>query len=482
MKSFTTITILFIAAVIFYACGGSGVSGGTSEVTVEISNGGRSASLATGGDSLFARFRRSLGYFVPGPAVAAVLADVYSVRLTVNGPDMVQVVKTEDVAGRSSVRIVVEVPNGQGRSFLVECFDSNGILIFRGTSVADLAGAPIRLAIEMIDLTAYYVDVNIGVDNPGCGAYETPCRSITQALSLSPGNQPVYVRAGNYGESGFVAGGLETFPLVLNPGTALKCIGAGHSSMITASPLSVIIIGDVGASVEGCRIQGGDSAIYDSGFAMTIRNNIISGGGVGLGGDSLVVDNSVSRVKGQSEISPGGISVEGGSPTIRGNTLSGNVIGMSVQAGTPSLVDNIFSCNTGDDLVYGRAGTLDVVGNYWDHVPPRVEPAGDDIYIYGGGVVDDPGASLVANPCTVKLHVVWKTGQGDVIFTPPVIAESGSSGTTLIWAYSQDESVTVSAVPTTSFSFWGGDCASCGSDLTCQVTMDTDKFCSVNFN
>ena len=347
MKRLVLLAVVLTAAAMVYACGASG--GGTSVVTIDVGGDGGSASLAAEPATLSARIKHALDGLGIGAetALAAIPSNVRSVRLTVTGPGMTPVVKEVDAAGRASVRIVVEVPNGSGRTFLVECFDASGSVIFKGSSVADLDGAPVKIAIEMIDLTAYYVDVNTGSDNPNCGAYETPCQSITQALTLSPGYQPIYVKAGAYYDSR--NGGHETFPITLKPGATLKCLGPDYSTTISYSGTwsskgtssgAQLFTGAAGATVENCRLQDGAPAISDNGAAMTIKNNLFEGATVSLSADSLVTGNQLGYGPAPSETAPAAISVQSGSPTISSNIVYFNSVAIEVTWGSPQITGN----------------------------------------------------------------------------------------------------------------------------------------------
>ncbi len=517
MKKLVLLAVVLTAAAIVYACGASG--GGTSLVTIDIGNDGGNAALAAEPATLTARIERALGSLEigTGTALAAIPSNVQTVRLTVTGPGMTPVVKEVDAAGKTSVRIVVEVPNGAGRSFLVECFDASGSVVFKGSSVTDLDGAPVKIAIEMIDLTAYYVDVSTGTDTPSCGAYETPCKSITQALSLSPGNQPIYVKAGVYYDSS--NGGAESFPIALKPGVTLKCLGPDYSTTISYSgswsptnPTSSgvqLVTGAAGATVENCRFQDGAPAIFDNGAAMTIKNNLFEGATVSLSAGSLVTGNQLGYGPAPSETAPAAISVQSGSPTISsnivyfntvaievtwgspqitGNTVFYNSFGIEINGGSPQITGNNLTCSLVADFYNYTNGPVDATGNYWDHLPPdetNVVNSVADVANPNGGSVNTSGAILAANGCPVTLRLTGETGtdSGAVTVSPPGSTLPIDSRSAFQWPYHQDVTVSleVMAGGTTTFSSWGGDCAGCGTNPSCKLTMDADKSCTVSF-
>ena len=71
-------------------------------------------------------------------------------------------------------------------------------------------------------------------------------------------------------------------------------------------------------------------------------------------------------------------------------------------------------------------------------------------------------------------------GQGTITSDPSGI----DCGSTCSAMYVPGTTVTLTATPASGYIFtgWGGDCASCGTDPTCTVTMNSDKNCTATFS
>lgn len=215
-------------------------------------------------------------------------------------------------------------------------------------------------------------------DNP-CTDISQPCETITWALGQTEGNQTICVAAGTYDSQ------IESFPIKLKPGTTLLCQGEGHSSIINSNNGSypeIAIYGAAGATVDGCRIEGGCVGI-DVSADMTITNNVI---------ENLEA----------FECANAGIYVNGGNPDISNNTIFNNngIVGILVDAGSPVINDNVLSCNE-IDLRNETSDQINAQNNSWDHVNPTEGCTyhGEDICNAVTGSVDFSGAKLALSPC-----------------------------------------------------------------------------------
>jgi parallel beta-helix repeat protein len=365
---------------------------------------------------------------------SSIPSSVTSIRVTVSADDMVTIQKTVSVAGKSSVSITLEIPNGPNRHILVEALNASGSVLYSGETVVSVGGQSLELTInlEYAYPCELFVDL-AGTDNSDCTDPDNPCKTITYALQQTTGNVSICI-----GEGTFSISTGETFPLVLKEGIKLKCQGVNHSSVIDGG-VSDVIQGAPNASIEGCTISG-TPAIDDNGDPITVNNCIIDGpGGAGvlLSADSTVMNSIIRNYNGEGHyairISGGnstlsgntisgnfdGVRITGGNPalsnntinnnnntgiyisgsanpvitnntinnngsfgvyissvgsptpTFSGNTLTGNNYGIRIDGGTPIISGNILSCNTSSDLYYNlQIPTLDVSNNMWDHDPP----------------------------------------------------------------------------------------------------------------
>ncbi len=107
---------------------------------------------------------------------------------------------------------------------------------------------------------------------------------------------------------------------------------------------------------------------------------------------------------------------------------------------------------------------------------PRImDGDGDSIAIV------DMGADefLIQTNPKFLLNIKVGDGNGSITSVPAGI----SCGEDCSESYEEGTQVTLTATPSEGFSFagWNGDCAACGNDPQCTITMDADKTCTANF-
>ena len=203
-----------------------------------------------------------------------------------------------------------------------------------------------------------YVNAATGIDVTGCGTQASPCRSIDVALSLSPGNEGIFVSAGTY-----------TVPvngLILKPGTQLACVGPNYTTVINPST-TVSISGNQGALIDGCRINvpSAAAAIDDKAFDITINNCLIQGDGnspfgISLSANSIVKNSTLALIRSVDE--GDAITIRSGNPLISGNTITGGNTGITISAGNPTISGNTISNNSnGIDLPIGAGPQSPVI-------------------------------------------------------------------------------------------------------------------------
>jgi parallel beta-helix repeat protein len=215
-----------------------------------------------------------------------------------------------------------------------------------------------------------YVDALTGSDTSGDGTQTNPFMTITQALSITNGNEGLFVSAGTYSSAG--AGPGETFPLELKPGTVLACLGTNHATVIDASASSDAIHGNTSAVIDSCKILPGSdaTAINDQATPITINNVVIDAGAIAWEAVILSADSTITNSTFLETYSTF-ITVNSGNPTIKNNTLSGtsnSEDGILVKAGNPTIQGNAITRNVSFGEFVGSAihiitGSATIDGN-----------------------------------------------------------------------------------------------------------------------
>lgn len=290
-----------------------------------------------------------------------------------------------------------------------------------------------------------FIDSEIGVDRPDCGTESAPCKTITQGLALAQAGQTLLVSSGTYSFGGGT--GEEPTPLTMKPGVDIQ--GAGAEVTIlnlngTNDPDGAGILGADNATLSGFTIQDEDSVqfhisltsattISDNRFidlcdrcistairvrgsgAPTIIGNTFGQAGAGFT-TALLVEDTASTVS-RNTFSGNRTAIEtrlSATPKIEANTITGNVIGVSVRNNSnpdlgggnqESTGGNVLSCNTDTDLNIITPREIAARHNFWDHIPPRQGGSGNGIDIGGDSPQPDTGnASFATNPCRVKIN------------------------------------------------------------------------------
>jgi len=440
-----------LTIILIYACGSTIRTATTSLVTITIGDAPHTARLTSENATPWTRFKHFLASAkLMAEASASIPSVVQVITVTVSAPDMKTMVAVMPVAGLPDAVITIEVPNGNGRNFLVEGIDASSTVVYNGQTSADLTGAPLTLTIGMnavfdsipptfggltlvsnltstsVQLfwypatdnvtpatgivyliyqatapggetyteatyttapgaTSYivnglapgttyyfvvramdaagnmdsntiegfnvypglYVDSLNGNDNTGTGSTLNPYKTISQALTVSAGNEAIFTAAsGTYD-----AASGEIFPLQLKPGTILIGLGPSRTTVIDASSGGDAIYGNTGAVIYNYTILPGSdaTAINDQATPIAVSNVLIGVGAfaweaVILSADSTLSDSAFSDTYSTY------ITVNGGNPAIINNTFPGtsnSPDGILVNAGNPVIMNNTFTGSSG---------------------------------------------------------------------------------------------------------------------------------------
>ncbi|MBI5055461.1 MAG: DUF1565 domain-containing protein [Nitrospirae bacterium] len=143
--------MLLSAGLVACSSGGGGKSGsGTSLVTVKVSDGGKTASMAIEKNTIFAQAKKFFeGLIKSDEAFAAVPSGVAKISFTIDASDMTAM--TRDVTTwQGDVTESFDVPNGSRRHFNVLAYDSNNTLLYTGEKYEDLDGSSKIVTVNMV--------------------------------------------------------------------------------------------------------------------------------------------------------------------------------------------------------------------------------------------------------------------------------------------------------------------------------------------
>lgn len=360
-----------LAGVFLYACGII-PNEKTSVVTVTIGDNPNKAVLRAEAATPWTRVKHFLAEVdLVSEANAYIPSVVQVIIVTVTGADIatpivgVRSVKDTD----TTVSIRVEVPNGSGRTFLVEGYRGiDSQVYYRGTATADLAGTDVTLPVNMSFVGPGIWVSPTGNDTTGTGTQVNPYLTISKALSTTTGTDAILVTAGTF----TLTAGAAPALLELKPANALLCLGPNFTTVLDASSeTSDLMYGEEGASIDNCKlIPGSDTtAIDDRNGAQTptrikvngvlIDADQVVGGaldGIMLYADSIVLETTVLNTTWH------GITVRSGKPVIQNSTISLNPIGIEVADGEPEITGNTIADNS-TGINFAGAGKPKVSAN-----------------------------------------------------------------------------------------------------------------------
>jgi len=187
MKKVKLISGALLGIITLYACLNTITTPKFSAVTVEV-QAGRTATLSAEPLTLAMQAERfALRLLSPQTANAYIPSIIQNVRLTVTATDMATLRKTENAAGLDSVTIMLEVPIGLARNFLVEGLDAGSSAIYTGQVVVDLIGAPVAVPITMVPGTVTIPQLSTTSPADGAtGVAYLPVISATFTEALDP--------------------------------------------------------------------------------------------------------------------------------------------------------------------------------------------------------------------------------------------------------------------------------------------------------
>ena len=157
MKRIWLLGFILVLVTMLAACGGTSGSGnvGASQVSINVGNSGKTASLGINKNSFFARLGKIITNAVtPGSATAAIPSDVTHILFTISAPDMTTISRDVPIAGQESISETFSVPNGQNRHFVIEAMNESGRVVYQPIRdyYINLDGQPQTISIDMKDV------------------------------------------------------------------------------------------------------------------------------------------------------------------------------------------------------------------------------------------------------------------------------------------------------------------------------------------
>jgi len=282
------------------------------------------------------------------------------------------------------------------------------------------------IASTYTDGSGVYVDEKSGSDTSTCGSTARPCKTISQAISLSSGNEPIYVARGDYD-----AANGERFPLQLKAGHHLICeepdldfmpvSGTGYGlTFLSAVVMRTFPVVNISGHFSETLVSGADNtqlrncmvnhlmdgnlagvdpndppyAIEDNGSAMLVDGVYASGfGGLYYAWDGVKFTGDGSQLRNSriSGFSMNGLLVQCNDTTIRDNRFTNNLNGVSNQGNGTIILKNRFSSTpdfiNSQGITYGTQGVSSAPRQASDAGPSNVVIANNDFRgLYGAGI------------------------------------------------------------------------------------------------
>lgn len=191
MKTSIMTLIFAVMTAGLVSCGGGGGASSTSGkslVSITVGGSGETASIKAESDTILAESKLLFKELIKSDeAFAAIPSNVARITFTVSAADMITIIKNDIVSGQTEITETFSIPNGNNRYFLVEAKDADGIVLYRGSTSANLDGNTVTLQINMTELDT--TPPSVISANPTGGAAGVPITSplvITFSESIDP--------------------------------------------------------------------------------------------------------------------------------------------------------------------------------------------------------------------------------------------------------------------------------------------------------
>lgn len=147
MKRFGITIIILLIGIVLTSCGEGKTEGETSEVTIYISD-SQTARIDVSKPALLAAIKNFIKNLMDVNEASAIPTGVADIRYSVSGSGM-SAISGVAVVLNDAVKIVLYIPNGSQRHFVLDARYANTCVRYRGTTDVDLNGRPITLNVSM---------------------------------------------------------------------------------------------------------------------------------------------------------------------------------------------------------------------------------------------------------------------------------------------------------------------------------------------
>jgi protocatechuate 3,4-dioxygenase beta subunit len=363
------LSIFVLCLGILASCGGGGagsssssVSSGSSLVSLSVGGSGQTASLKIEKNTLFVQAKKWFNDLInTDEVIAGIPSNVSTITFTISAPDLTTITKTDLVSGQSSITETFTVSNGNSRHFAIYASDSNGAVLYTGSSDADLNGSAVTLNISMVATAAVTYTISGTVTDATGKALSGATVTLTGATAgtsaaisskSASGNLPIIMASTGSSTTTTDASGQYTFAGLASGTYSISVSLSGYSFSPSSSTVTVSNSNITGQNFTGTAtpsthsISGKVTASTTSTGALSGVTVILSGAGSGTTATDANGNYSFSGLQN------GSYTIV---PSLTGYTFSPAILSVNIN-GTDVTGQNFTATSTGCN----SAGTIKI--------------------------------------------------------------------------------------------------------------------------